>query len=73
MERIPGWHGKPVQPSSSRRSSPLALAVAVVSLALVIVGVVVLVVTGARHLLGIAMLVAVVALPAAASLHRRQR
>jgi hypothetical protein len=49
------------------------LAVAVVTLALIILGVVVLVVTGARHVLGIAMLVAVVALPAAASLHRRQR
>jgi hypothetical protein len=48
------------------------LAVAVVTVAFVIVGVVVLVVTGARHVLGVAMLVAVVALPAAASLHRRR-
>jgi hypothetical protein len=44
----------------------------VAALVFVVIGVVVAVVGGTPYVLGVAMLVAVVALPAAASLHRRQ-
>jgi len=64
MERIPGWHGKPVHPPA--RVSLLAVAIAVAALVSVIVGIVVMVVSGARSVLGVAMLFALVALPAAA-------
>jgi uncharacterized membrane protein YphA (DoxX/SURF4 family) len=72
VQRIPWWHGKGLPPTSDDGShAALAIAVAVIS---VVVAAAVAVLLGAPPAsLGIAMLVGVVALPAALSLHRRWR
>jgi hypothetical protein len=71
VQRIPWWHGKPVRPVPNR-GSLVAVTIALVALVAVIVAAVVVVFGGPHDVLGVAMLVAMVALPTAVSLHRRQ-
>jgi hypothetical protein len=72
MQRIPWWHGKGVPPTPNRQSRA-ALVIAIAAILLVIASLVTVLLGGPPSVLGVAMLVLVVALPAALSLHRRQR
>jgi hypothetical protein len=72
MQRIPWWHGKAVPPIPNRRSRAAAV-IAIGGVLLVIASLVIVLLGGPPSVLGLAMLVLVVALPAALSLHRRQR
>jgi hypothetical protein len=70
VERIPGWRGKPVH-RIERRVSKIDLLVTAAATLFVLAGLVVTLMTGNPKLLGIAALVAVVAVPAITAAHGR--
>lgn len=72
MQRVPWWHGRPVRPNSTQNSTA-AVVITLVALVELAAAVAAVLLGAPPRLLGFAMLGAVVAVPAAASLRRREK